>query len=391
MVVIGGGVGGATAARTLAASSAAIDVTLIERRPEYVTGVFGNLYLAGFRSLESLTQGYDAIRRHGRVAMIQGTAVAVDPVSRRVLLQHGARLPYDRLVLAPGVAFSFGRIEGLDAATGASMPHAWDGGPQTELLRRQLESMEDGGVFLIAVPPAPFRCPVAPYERASLVAAYFKRFKPRSKILILDSGDVFPYQRIFEDGWARHYPGMIEWLPAQFTDGVEAVDVGKRSVMTGAGPFEAAVANVIPEQIAGPLAANAGLTDASGWCPVHPETFESALQPGVHIVGDAAIGGAMPKSAFSANSQAKACAFAIAAELTGTERFAPHLFNACYTFLGPDDAFVNALTFAPDAEEGRIKLIDAFVNKVGESREVRRRTAREADSWYAAFVRDTFG
>ena len=184
-------------------------------------------------------------------------------------------------------------------------------------MRRQLESMDDGGVFLIVVPPDPFRCPPAPYERASLVAYYFKQYKPKSKILILDAKDAFKPQDVFQDAWTRHYPGMIEWLPAQFTGGVKAVDVNTRSVITEGETFKGAVVNVIPAQSAGALAVQMGLANESGWCPVDPTTFELRLQPDIHLVGDAIIGGDMPKSAFSANSQAKACAFAIAAALTG--------------------------------------------------------------------------
>lgn len=390
VVVIGGGVGGATLARTLASGVPAVDVTLIERRAKYITCFHSNHYLAGLSSLASLTHGYDALAQAG-VTVLQDSATAIDPTARTVSLQTGAVLTYDRLVVSPGVSFKFGGIEGYDEAATEIMPHAWNAGPQTELLRRQLKSMDDGGLFVIAVPPDPFRCPPGPYERASLVAYYFKQFKPKSKVLILDAKDTFRYQDIFEDAWARHYPGMIEWLPKQFTGGVHAVDVTTRSVITTAETFRAAVANVIPAQSAGSLVAEAGLTDASGWCPVDPTTFESKLQADIHIVGDAIIGGDMPKSAFSANSQAKACGFAISAALTGAERFPPHLFNSCYTSLAPDDAFVNALSFRPDPETGRISVVDSFVNKVGESAETRRRTAHEANGWYAAFTRDTFG
>ena len=177
-------------------------------------------------------------------------------------------------MLAPGIAFKFGAIEGYDEAATEIMPHAWIAGPQTELLRRQLDSMEDGGLFLIVSPPNPFRCPPGPYERASLVAYYFKQFKPKSKILILDAKDSFFEQDLFQDAWARHYPGMIEWLPGQFTGGVKSVNVKDLSVKTEAETFKAAVVNFIPPQMAGELAQQAGLADQSGWCPVEPTTFE---------------------------------------------------------------------------------------------------------------------
>ena len=391
VVVIGGGVGGATVAKYLAASGEPIEVTLVEPKPRYTTCFFSNHYLAGLRSLDSLTHGYAALSERYGIKVIHESAAAVDPVAKTVDLASGTKLSYDRLVLAPGVAFKLGGIEGYDEAASEVMPHAWNAGPQSELLRRQLESMENGGVFVIAVPPDPFRCPPAPYERASLVAYYFKQYKPRSKVLILDAKDSFKPQDVFEDAWNRHYPGMIEWLPAQFTGGVKAVDVKSRSVITEADTFKAAVANVIPAQSAGALAQQTGLTNDKGWCPVDPATFESTLQPDIHLVGDAIVGGDMPKSAFSANSQAKVCAFVIAAALTGAPRFAPHLFNTCYTFLAPDDAFSNALDFQPDAEAGKIKVINTFVSKPGESVEVRRQCARSAVGWYGAFTHDTFG
>ena len=391
VVVVGGGIGGATVARYLAASTVPIDVTLVEPKERYITCFFSNLYLGGLRTLDSLSHGYEALAEKSGIKVIHEAATGIDPAAKTVELQSGARLSYDRLVLAPGVAFKFGAIEGYDEAATQIMPHAWNAGPQSELLRRQLESMDDGGVFLIVVPPDPFRCPPAPYERASLVAYYFKQYKPKSKILILDAKDAFKPQDVFQDAWARHYPGMIEWLPAQFTGGVKAVDVNTRSVITEGETFKGAVVNVIPAQSAGALAVQMGLANESGWCPVDPTTFESKLQPGIHLVGDAIIGGDMPKSAFSANSQAKACAFAIAAALTGAPLFPPHLFNSCYTFLAPDDAFTNALNFKPDPDTGKIKVVNTFVSKVGESAEVRRKTARQAVGWYAAFTHDTFG
>ncbi len=258
VVVIGGGIGGATVARYLA-DLKTVEVTLVEPKPNHITCFFSNLYLAGLRSLASLTFGFEALaERHG-VTVIQKAATAIDPASSTVELQSGERLTYDRLVLAPGIAFNFGEIGGYDEAAAKIMPHAWNAGPQSEVLRRQLESMEDGGVFVIAAPANPFRCPPAPYERASLVAYYFKQFKPKSKILILDAKDQFSGQELFQDAWSRHYPGMIEWLPAQFIGRTKAVHAATCSVVTENQTFKAAVANVIPPQKAGLIAERAGL------------------------------------------------------------------------------------------------------------------------------------
>jgi sulfide dehydrogenase [flavocytochrome c] flavoprotein chain len=389
VVVIGGGVGGATAAKYLAMGSEALHVTLVEPKAQYTTCFFSNLYLAGLRSLESLTHGYETLAQKYGVNVIHDTVTAIDPVTKNVNLEGGAKLSYDRVVLAPGIAFRAGAIEGYDEAASQIMPHAWTAGPQTRLLRQQLETMEDGGVFVLVAPPDPFRCPPGPYERASLIAYYFKQYKPRSKILILDAKDSFFAQDVFEDGWNRHYPGMVEWLPVQFTGGIKAVDVKGRSIKTAADTLKADVANVIPAQEAGRLAHEAHLVDQSGWCPIDPMTFESKLQPGIHVIGDAAKAGNMAKSAFASNSQAKVCVFAILAALTGSDRFAPHLFNTCFTLLAPDDAVTSAISY--NAEPETIKVSDVFLSKVGDNAETRREAVRESDGWYAAFTHDIFG
>jgi len=389
VVVIGGGVGGATVAKYLAVSAKKLDITLVEPKTRYATCFFSNLYLAGLRSFESLTHGYETLSERYGVKVIHDSAASIDPVAKIVALESGAKLRYDRLVVSPGIAFEFDAIDGYDEAATQSMPHAWNAGPQTRLLRAQLEAMEDGDVFLISAPPDPFRCPPGPYERASLAAYYFKQFKPRSKVLILDAKDTFFEQDLFQDGWIRHYPGMIEWLPGQFTGGVKAVDVKGRSVKTANDTFRAGVVNIIPPQTAGELAPRTGLVDRSGWCPVDPMTFESKLQPGIHVVGDATSAGDMPKSAFCANSQGKACAFAIAAALTGSDRFTPHLFNTCFTYLAADDAVSDAISFR--LADGTIKIRDIFISKVGENPDIRRQAIREAGEWYDAFTRDVFG
>ena len=389
VLVVGGGAGGATVARYLAMAGKPLDVTLIEPKRRFTTCFFSNLYLAGMRSFDSLSHGYENLaERHG-VTVIHDRAEAIDPAARTVRLGEGRTLSYDRLVVAPGIAFRDGAIDGYDEAAMKVMPHAWSAGPQTTLLRRQLEAMEDGGVFVIAAPADPFRCPPGPYERASMVAAYFKQHKPRAKIQIIDAKDSFFEQDLFQDAWNRHYPGMIEWLPREFVGATEAVDVKDRAVRTASQAFPSNVANVIPPQMAASVARHAGLTDTSGWCPVDPTTFESRLHPGVHVVGDAVSGGSMPKSAFAANSQAKACAFAIAAALTGVAQSRPFLYNTCYTFLAPDDAVSDAITFK--IADGSIAISEIVISKVDETPAVRAQSVRDAYGWYDAFTRDMFG
>ena len=275
VVVVGGGVGGATVAKYLAMSAVTLDVTLVEPKERYTTCFFSNFYLAGLRSLESLSHGYETLAKQYGIKVIHDTVTTIDPVAKTVALQGGGKLSYDRAVVAPGIAFKFDAIEGYDETATQVLPHAWNAGPQTKLLRQQLESMEDGRVFVIAAPPDPFRCPPGPYERACLVAYYFKQFKPRAKIIILDAKDTFFEQDLFQDAWNRHYSGMIEWLPGQFTGGVKSIDVKARVIETAGGEtFKVSVANIIPPQIAGELAQRVALADQSGWCPIDPMTFE---------------------------------------------------------------------------------------------------------------------
>ncbi len=387
VLVIGGGIGGVTLAKSL--TDGALDVTIIEPRRAYTTCFFSNQYLAGLRTFAQLTHAYDALARRPGVTMIHDAATMIDPDNRTVRLGGGATLSYDRLVLAPGSTIRDDAIEGYDAAAIKVMPHAWKAGEQTLTLRRQLESMADGGLFVMVAPPDPFPCPPAPYERVSLIAAYFKQHKPRSKIIVLDTKETFSGQNLFQDAWNRYYPEMIEWLPAQFTGGVKAVEPGTRTLRTENEAFKAAVANVIPAHRAGDLARQTGLADASSWCPVDPLTFESRLQPGIHLVGDAIIGGDMPKTAFAANSQAKACAIAIAAAFAGKAVATPRLANTCYVHLAADDAWRNASEF--ELVSGRIKTVHADISRVSDSTETRRGVAREAAGWYETFTKDLFG
>jgi NADPH-dependent 2,4-dienoyl-CoA reductase/sulfur reductase-like enzyme len=388
VIVIGGGIGGATVAK-YAALNKTVDVVLIEPKTRYTTCFMSNLYLAGLRSFESLTHGYETLADRYGIKIIHDFAVSIDPAAKIVRLKSGIEMLYDKLVVSPGIAFQFGVVDGYDEAAADVMPHAWTAGPQTKLLRAQLDALDDGGLFVITAPENPFRCPPGPYERASLAAYYFKQFKPRAKILILDAKDSFFEQDLFQASWDQHYPGMIEWLPGQFTGGVVAVDVKAHIVKTASDSFKADVANIIPPQVAGSLARNAGLTDRSGWCPIDPITFESKLQPDVYVVGDAASAGDMPKSAFCANSQAKLCAFTILADLAGMDRPAPHLFNTCYTYLSGNDAVSDAISFKP--EGGTLKINGMSMSKVDDKTEVRRETVREAEAWYDAFTHDVFG
>jgi len=332
VVVVGGGFAGASCARALKRANASLDVTLVESAPVFTACPRSNGVVAGLRDLGAQQFKYDALGREG-VQVVRGTATAIHARAVRVA---DADLAYDRLVLAPGVSMRWNALRGYDEAAAARMPHAWQAGEQTLLLRKQLEAMPDGGVVVIAVPAYPYRCPTAPYERASLIAHYLKARKPRSKVLILDAKDGFTQQRLFEEAWQALYPGLIEWVALSQGGGAISVDAASNTVETDFDRHRAAVANVIPPQKAGAIAEAAGVADSTGWCPIEAATFESKLLPRVHVIGDAAIAGALPKSGFAASSQGKACALAVASLLADRAPPAPAMVNACYSELAPD-------------------------------------------------------
>mgnify|MGYP000024927794 CR=1 FL=1 len=389
VAVIGGGAGGATAARALAAAEAGLDVVLIAPAREFVTCFFSNLYIAGERSLGSLTHGYGTLAKEYGVTLVHAAAAVIDPVARRVRLADGGAVHYDRLVVSPGIGFRWDAIEGYGRAAPQMMPHAWQAGPQTRLLRRRLEAMEDGGVFLIAPPEEPYRCPTAPYERVSLVAHYFKRSKPKSRIVILDAKNEFPLQALFEEGWARFYPGMIEMIPAEFSGGLQAVRVHEGTVMSADDTFRPAVANIIPPQHAGRVAREAGLADDSGWCPVDPATFESTRIPGIHVIGDSAVAAPMPKAGYAAALHAELCAAAIVRGLTGGTRGAKVVGGACWTHIRPGHAVRERAEFA--VVDGMLQRTALSISETGESDDTRSAVASEAEDWYRDITTGMFG
>ena len=388
VVVVGGGAGGATAAKLLAGTGA-LDITLVEPKKTYVTCFFSNQYIAGLRTLESLSHGYGALAGRYGIALVHERAAGIDPVAKSVTLAGGATLEYDRLIVSPGIDFRAGAIEGYDAAAAGIMPHAWRAGPQSVLLRRQLEAMEDGGEFLIAPPAKPYRCTTAPYERASLAAHYFTGRKPNCRIVILDAKDDFPLQDQFEDGWNRFYPGMIEVLPGEFSGGVRAVKPGSMEVVSDDEIFHPAVANIIPPQTAGRIALDSGLADETGWCPVEAVGFESRLAPGVHVIGDAANAAPMPKAAYSARRQAGSCAAAVARALTGSTAGAPGLGGACWSYLTPDNAVRERAAFA--VRDGVLARTELDISPVDEIDEIRNKAAGAGADWYRAITTGMFG
>jgi sulfide dehydrogenase [flavocytochrome c] flavoprotein subunit len=392
VVVVGGGFGGATAARYLRKLDDSIRVTLVEPAERFYTCPFTNLYIGGLRDYDTLGHGYDELRNRYGVNVVHALAEDVDGAAHTLRLAGGEALNYDRLILSPGIDIRWGALEGYDEAAAEHAPHAWKAGAQTHLLKRQLEAMEDGGTFILTAPANPFRCPPGPYERVSQVAHYLATHKPRSKILLLDAKDAFSKQSLFLDGWRELYGEMIEWVGLSGDGRVVRVDAQRREVETEFGTVHRAeVLNVVPPQKAGFIAERAGVTDASGWVPVKPHNFESTQVADIHVIGDASEAAPMPKSGFCANAQGKVVAYAVAASLAGDTSPDPVWANTCYSVLGPDYGITVA---------GVYRVIDGRIAEVPGSGGVspreadagfRRREARYASAWYQAICEDTWG
>jgi NADPH-dependent 2,4-dienoyl-CoA reductase/sulfur reductase-like enzyme len=388
VVVVGAGFGGATTARTLAAGG--VDVTLVEAAERYIACTGSNAVVVGLRGIDAQTFGYEALARTG-LRFVRATATGVDPSARRLSLGDGTALSFDRLILAPGIDLRFDAVPGYDERATAAMPHAWKAGEQTVRLARQLEAMPERGTVVLSAPANPYRCPPGPYERASLIAHFLKTRKPRAKLVLLDAKDTFSKQKLFESAWAQLYPNVLEYVPLASGGAVTEVDPAAMIVRTDFAEYKADVACIIPPQRAGRIAAQAGCADRSGWCPIDPVTFESRLVPGIHVIGDAAIAGAMPKSAFSANSQAKVCAQAVIDLLAGREPESPKLINTCWSLVAPGNGISIAGVFRPTnglladvPGAGGISSIDA-------PDKVRVQEAAYGESWYRTMTRDVFG
>jgi sulfide dehydrogenase [flavocytochrome c] flavoprotein subunit len=390
VVVVGGGTGGATAAKYIKRLDSSIDVTVVEPNETYYTCYFSNEVLSGERPIESIQVNYDGLKAHG-INMVFDSATAIDPEKKVVKTAGGTELPFDRCVVAPGIELLYDKIEGFSNEVAEKLPHAWKAGEQTRILRSQLEAMDDGGTVVIVAPPNPFRCPPGPYERASQIALYLKNNKPKSKVIILDAKQKFSKQGLFTQAWEKFFPGMIEWRPGPDA-AVVRVDAGGMVAETSFGDeIEGAVLNVIPPQRAGTIAQVAGLADDSGWCPVDQKTFESTLHKGIHVIGDASIAGDMPKSGYSANSQAKVCAAAVVAMLNDAEVGVPSYVNTCYSIAGPDWGISVAAVYKLGAD-GKIASVPGSggLTPMDASEEAHAREVEYAHSWYKNIVHDSF-
>ncbi len=389
VVVIGGGAGGATAARYIAKDSdGAIDVTLIEPTRTYYTCFFSNLYLGGFKQMSDLAHSYGTLASDYGINVVHDMAVAVDRTARTVTLAGGGTLPYDKLVLSPGIDFVEGSVSGWDISAQNEMPHAYKAGSQTELLKAQVMNMREGGLFVMVAPPNPYRCPPGPYERVSMIAWLLKQTNPTAKILIADPKDKYSKQALFEEGWQAHYGGMIERLGPDFGGGNVSVNPAEMTVDIDGSVEQADVVNVIPAQKAGRIAEIAGVTEGN-WAPVNPEDMSSKADPDVYVLGDASDQGDMPKSGFSANSQAKVCANAVRGALTDSRVFPAKYSNTCWSLIAENDGVKVGANYEP--AEGKIASTEGFVSQTGEDAALRQATYEESEGWYAGITADIFG
>ena len=358
--------------------------------PTFTACPFSNGVIAGLRPLRAQQFNYEKIADAG-VSLAFQPATAVDAQGRSVTLGNGTKLPFDRLVMAPGIDLRWDGMPGYTEHDADTMPHAWKAGEQTLLLRSQLESMADGGTVIISAPANPFRCPPGPYERASLIAHYLKTRKPKSKVIILDAKDAFSKQRLFQSAWAQLYPDHLEWVSLSKGGKVNSVDASTKTLTTDFGEHKADVANIIPPQRAAAIAQTAGVADRTGWCPIDPVTFESKLVPNIHVVGDAGIMGGMPKSAFSANAQAKVCAAAVVDLLAGKTPAEPRLINTCYSLVAPDYGITVAGVYKP--KDGVLADIEGAggVSPIDAPQENRVLEAQFAEGWFKTITGEVFG
>ena len=390
VVVIGGGAGGATAARYIAKDSKGeIDVTLIDASEKFTTCFFSNLYLGGYRDFASITHGYDKLQSNYGITKVTGYAKSVDRAAKKVVMADGSEVPYDRLVVSPGIDLIWDSVPGYSEEAAEIAPHAWKAGPQTELLKAKLDAITNGQQIVMVAPPNPYRCPPGPYERISMFAHVLKAKGVDAKIIVIDPKDKFSKQGLFQEGWQKYYPGMVQWYGPDVHGGIKSIDVKAGTVETDLDTFKADLMNVIPAQKAGAIAAAAGLTNETGFCPIDAESMRSTIDENIFVIGDASIAGAMPKSGFSANSQAKVAAMNIRGDLTQSKVFPAKYSNTCWSLIETDDGVKVGAQYAP--AEGKIASTTSFISQTGEDAALRKATYEESIGWYAGITADMFG
>jgi len=389
VVVVGGGAGGATAARYIAKDSkGAIDVTLVEPTRSYYTCFFSNLYIGGFRTLDSIGHSYGNLATEYGINVVHDWAVGIDRGAKTVSLAGGSTLNYDRLILSPGIDFIDGSVEGWSINAQNKMPHAYKAGSQTELLKAQIEAMPQGGVFAMVAPPNPYRCPPGPYERISMTAHLLKAKNPTAKIIVADPKPKFSKMGLFQEGWGSHYSGMIDWIGSEFGGGNVSVDPDAMTVTIDGEVTKVDACNVIPAMKAGRICEIAGITEGN-WAPVSGHTMQSRIDENIHVLGDASAQGDMPKSGYSANSQAKVAAMAVRGALTGSKVFPAKFSNTCWSLIDTNDGVKVGATY--EATDEKIAKIDGFVSKTGEAADLRKATYEESIGWYSGITADMFG
>ncbi|MCB1645796.1 MAG: FAD-dependent oxidoreductase [Pseudomonadales bacterium] len=400
--IVGGGFGGATLARYLV-RQAGVSVTLIDPVSAFITCPFSNLVLTGAKTLSEITFSRRGLIRDG-VEFIPLGVTGIDAARRELTLSDGSKDRFDFLVCAPGVEMNYESVAGADSAIASHgsghisqrMPHAWKAGDQTQLLAAQLGAMRPGGTFLITAPPNPFRCPPGPYERAGLVAEWMTHHNPAGKVLIVDQKDSFTKMPLFLEGWRKRYGDRVEWIGLSQTgelreviDGGKADKSGKRGIRTDFDEFRADVVNLIPPQRAPSVLRDAGLDEGRGWCPVHPDSFESRVASNVFIIGDAASAAPMPKSAFSANNQAKLVAAVIAARVNGQSAPTAWLVNTCYSLVASDYGISVSGTYR--ARDDMLIQTGGGQSPTGADEQVHQLEATYTHGWYESITRDSFG
>jgi len=396
VVVVGGGTGGCTAAKYIRLMDSSIDVTIVEPNKHYYTCYLSNEVLSGDRTIDSIRFGYDGVKKYG-VKVVHDYATSIDASAKVVKTKSGQSIPFDQAIVSPGVDFKWEAIEGYDAKVAETITHAWKAGPQTTTLRKQLEAMKDGGTVIIVAPPNPFRCPPGPYERASQIAMYLQHNKPKSKVLILDPKDKFSKFGLFTKAWKKLYGyqtdnSFIEWMSAADGGAVSALNAKAMTVSAELEEFKGDVINIIPPQKAGKITFDSGLTKGD-WCPVNKKTFESTLQAGVYVIGDAASAAKMPKSGYAANSQAKVAAAAVVDYLNGREPGEPSYVNTCYSIAGKDYGFSVAAVYKLSADGKTIAGVKGAggLTPGDASAETLKREVTYAHSWFLNITSDVFG
>jgi sulfide dehydrogenase [flavocytochrome c] flavoprotein subunit len=393
VVIVGGGVGGCTAAKYLRKLDSRIEVTLIETKKVYQSCFMSNEVLSGDRTIESITFDYEGLSSRG-VKIVIDRVSAIEPDKKRVVTEKGEQFNYDACVVSPGVDFKWDTIEGYDETVAEEIPHAWFAGSQTVTLRNQIQSMPEGGKVIIVAPPNPYKCPPGPYERAAQIAMYCKHHKPKAKILILDPKDSFSKEGLFKQGWGKLYGfetenSMIEWVGAAGGGTVEELYPKTRTLQAEIEEFQGDVINIIPPQKAGKVAFASDLTDGD-WCPVDKLTFESSRHKGVYVLGDASNAAKMPKSAYAANSQAKVAAAAIVARFSGIEPPDPTFVNTCYSILGEEHGISVAAVYSLDKASNTITPVEGAggLSPMDASDLQRKREVSYAHSWFANLIDD---